>query len=123
MALSVLLAARAACAQPVDALAFTETQLSGVNWGQYTADVGTKHEIEDAAGIEVTDVRPNHESYRCLIGFYERDPDASKRKLTLFSGSTVPAPYYIRGYYDKVNNKKPFHTTATFCRRAATCSA
>jgi hypothetical protein len=74
------------------------------------AEVGTKHEVEDATAIEVTDVRPNHDDYRCLVGFYKRDPNPTKRRLTLFSGSTVPNPYYMRGYYNNVNSGTPFGT-------------
>jgi len=88
-------------------------------------EVGSKHEVENAASIDVTDVRPDHEGYRCLLGFYKRDPDKTKRRLTLFSGSTVPNPYYMRGYYNEVNNGTPFGTgcnmmpTGTYVFRVA----
>ena len=74
------------------------------------AEIGTRHEMENATSIEVTDVRPNHSDYRCLLGFYKRDADPTKRRLTLFSGSTVPNPHYMRGYYNKVNFGTPFST-------------
>ena len=74
------------------------------------AEIGTRHEVENATSIEVTDVRPNHSDYRCLLGFYKRDANPTKRRLTLFSGSTVPNPYYMRGYYNKVNFGTPFST-------------
>lgn len=73
-------------------------------------EVGTRHEVENARSIEVTDVRPNHSDYRCLLGFYKRDPNPANRRLTLFSGSTVPNPHYMRGYYNKVNFGTPFGT-------------
>jgi hypothetical protein len=73
-------------------------------------EIGTRHEVENATSIEVTDVRPNHSDYRCLLGFYKRDADPTKRRLTLFSGSTVPNPHYMRGYYNKVNFGTPFST-------------
>jgi hypothetical protein len=74
------------------------------------AEVGTRHEAENATSIEVTDVRPNHSDYRCLLGFYRRETDPARRRLTLFSGSTVPNPHYMRGYFNKVNFGTPFST-------------
>lgn len=81
----------------------------GLALGKAT-EIGTRHEVENATSIEVTDVRPNHSDYRCLLGFYKRDADPTKRRLTLFSGSTVPNPHYMRGYYNKVNFGTPFST-------------
>jgi hypothetical protein len=60
-----------------------------------------KNEIENARSVEVTDVRPDHSRFRCVVGFCIRKQDPSTRTLTLFSGSTVPK-MLMKAYYDKV---------------------
>ena len=57
------------------------------------------HEVERASSIDLVEVRPNHRDFRCTIGFYYR----ADQKLTLYSGSTVPAPFYMREYYHHQN--------------------
>ena len=63
------------------------------------ASLQSGHEHEKKSAIGLADVRPNHVDYRCVLGFYYRDAG----KMTLFTGSTVPCPYYLREYY------KDFH--------------
>jgi hypothetical protein len=53
------------------------------------------HEVERQTSIDLRDVRPDHQNFRCTIGFYYR----ADRKITLFTGSTVPAPHYMREYH------------------------
>jgi hypothetical protein len=63
------------------------------------ATLQSGHEQEKKASIGLADVRPNHVDYRCVLGFYYPD----EAKVTLFTGSTVPCPYYLREYYNKVH--------------------
>ena len=63
------------------------------------ATLQSGHEHEKEAAVGLADLRPNHIDYRCVVGFYYRDA----RKITLFTGSTVPCPYYLREYYNKVH--------------------
>ena len=55
------------------------------------------HEAVGQTSIPITEVRPNHSDFRCLIGVW----DTSSSLLTLFSASTVPCPYYMKNYYFK----------------------
>lgn len=57
------------------------------------------HEQEKKDSIGVKEVRPNHVDFRCVLGFYFRD----LKKLTLFTGSTVPAPFYMKSYLRRLN--------------------
>src|SRR5262249_20113451 len=69
-----------------------------------------KLEVENAQSINVTDIRPDHENYKCAIGFYVRTADASARRITLFAGSTVPNPFLMNAYRQKVlaHTPEPF---------------
>lgn len=49
--------------------------------------------------IELVDVRPDHVSFRCVLGFYYMNT----ARLTLLPGSTVPAVYYMEEYYKNVH--------------------
>jgi peptidoglycan hydrolase-like protein with peptidoglycan-binding domain len=64
-------------------------------------------EVEDSASIEITDVRPDHKNFRCLFGFYRRAPNSADRKLTLFTGSTVPNAEYVNEWFSYANGKIP----------------
>jgi hypothetical protein len=59
------------------------------------------HEQERQGSIGLSDVRPNHVNFRCTLGFYFR----GERKLTLFTGSTVPCPRYIKNHRNRVNGQ------------------
>ena len=63
------------------------------------ATLQSGHEHEKKTSIGLADVRPNHVDYRCAVGFYHR----GQGKITLFTGSTVPCPYYLREYYKNVH--------------------
>jgi hypothetical protein len=67
-------------------------------------------QIEDAGSVDVTDVRPDHQNYNCAIGFYVRTADSTARRITLFAGSTVPNPFLMNAYRQKVqaNTPEPF---------------
>lgn len=45
----------------------------------------------DAASLIVTDQRPDHRQFRCVIGVYDRD----RRRLSAFPASTVPNAHYV----------------------------
>ncbi|KQQ86781.1 hypothetical protein [Massilia sp. Leaf139] len=45
----------------------------------------------DAASIVVTDQRPDHRNFRCVMGAYDRD----RRRLSAFPASTVPNAHYV----------------------------
>ena len=61
---------------------------------------GGRHEEVQRASIRCMDTRPDHANFRCLLGFwYRRDG-----QVTLFSGSTVPCPRYMKNYYFKKND-------------------
>jgi hypothetical protein len=80
--------------------------LRGLALGKAT-EVGSKLEITDAPSVEVTDIRPDHQNYRCLVGFYKRTADVTKRSITLFAGSTVPNPFLMAAYRQKVLDHVP----------------
>ena len=67
------------------------------------------HEQERQTAIGLSDVRPNHQDFRCTLGFYYRQ----QRQLTLFTGSTVPCPKYIQNHYNIVHGLP--HTSSTNC--------
>jgi hypothetical protein len=78
------------------------------------AMLGGRHEEVERASIRCMDTRPDHANFRCLLGFwYLRDG-----RLTLFSGSTVPCPMYMKNYYFKKNGLPYEH--ATDCNMAPT---
>jgi hypothetical protein len=64
-------------------------------------------DVEDSASIEITDTRQDHKNFRCLIGFYRRAPNSADRKLTLFTGSTVPNAEYVNEWFSYANGKIP----------------
>jgi hypothetical protein len=70
----------------------------------------TKFEVEDARSVQVTDARPDHQNYRCLIGFYVRTAAPGTRTITLYAGSTVPNPFLMNAYRAKVqaHTHEPF---------------
>lgn len=64
------------------------------------------HEAVDQTKVRLRNVRPDHGSLRCVIGFYW--PDSGK--ISLFAGSTVPCPRYLAaqvGKSDTVANQLP----------------
>lgn len=64
------------------------------------------YENEEVDTATLKDIRPDHQNFHCLIGFYFR----ARKKLTLFSGSTVPCPRYMENYYRRKNDIKPYST-------------
>jgi Putative peptidoglycan binding domain len=72
------------------------------------------HEQLKKSAIGINDVRPDHRNFRCTLGFYFRGP----RQLTLFSGSTVPCPKYIKNYYNIVHHLP--HSSGTSCNMLPT---
>lgn len=55
------------------------------------------HEKIKKSSIRLRDARPNHRDFRCVLGFYY----LQERKITAFTGSTVPCP---KGVYNYSNN-------------------
>jgi predicted chitinase len=64
------------------------------------AMLGGSDEAIKRRSIRCMDIRPDHANFRCLLGFWYRGDD----RLTLFSGSTVPCPMYMKNYYFKKND-------------------
>jgi hypothetical protein len=52
------------------------------------------HDIEDADVVELNSVRPDHRNFRCVLGFYF----TGTRKLSVFTGSTVPCRRAVWGF-------------------------
>jgi hypothetical protein len=71
------------------------------------ADHNPTFQIEKSTTIQAVDVRPTHRDFRCLIGYYFRDKDSTKRSLSLYSGSTVPNPQYVTAYSNFVHHLPP----------------
>ena len=63
-------------------------------------------EIEDVASAWVTEARPDHRTFQCLIGFYRRASIAADRKFSLFTASTVPNAEYVEDWYLCANGRK-----------------
>jgi hypothetical protein len=64
------------------------------------------NETEEVDTATLKDIRPDHQNFHCLIGFYFR----ARRKVTLFSGSTVPCPRYMENYYRRKHDIEPYST-------------
>lgn len=62
-------------------------------------------EVESMASAWLTELRPDHKNFRCLIGFYERSQKADDRKITLFCASTVPNAEYVDSWFQYANPK------------------
>jgi peptidoglycan hydrolase-like protein with peptidoglycan-binding domain len=62
-------------------------------------------DVEDSASIFLTDGRPDHKNFRCLIGFYKRAANPADRSITLFVGSTVPNAKYVNSWNLYANSK------------------
>lgn len=58
------------------------------------ATLATGHEAEEVDEIELNNVRPDHRNFRCVIGYYF----VETRKLTLYTGSTVPCRKAVWGF-------------------------
>lgn len=58
------------------------------------AQLAAGHEIESAENVPLRQVPPNHRHFRCVLGFYFLD----ERRLTAYTGSTVPCRRAIYGY-------------------------
>lgn len=70
---------------------------------------GGVHERENQPSIDIEELRPDHVHFRCTLGFYFR----RDRRISLFTGSTVPCPYYMENYYLRINGLP--HKTSTGC--------
>ena len=55
-------------------------------FGLRGAKLTSGHQIEDAASLELKNVRPNHLTFCCILGFFDRD----NRRISAYTGSTVP---------------------------------
>jgi predicted chitinase len=75
---------------------------------------GGHHEEVRRASIRCMDTRPDHANFRCLLGFWYRKDG----RITLFSGSTVPCPRYMKNYYFKKNDLP--YQSKTDCNMAPT---
>ncbi|APG12026.1 hypothetical protein BKD09_27185 [Bradyrhizobium japonicum] len=64
-------------------------------------------ENENVASAWITERRPDHKTFRCLIGFYKRASRAQDRTLTLFAASTVPNAEYVESWFKYANGKAP----------------
>jgi hypothetical protein len=62
-------------------------------------------EVEEVASTWLTELRPDHKNFQCLIGFYERSPKVDQRKMTLFSASTVPNAEYVESWFQYASGK------------------
>ncbi|MBU6300815.1 MAG: peptidoglycan-binding protein [Verrucomicrobia bacterium] len=67
------------------------------------------HEAERRDRISLTETRPDHVHFKCTVGFYHR----AEGKITLYAGSTVPCPYYMRNYHLRMTGKA--HQTKEGC--------
>lgn len=64
----------------------------------------TKESIaEDRDWIEIEDTRPDHKSFCCTIGLYDRNA----RKITGYLASTVPVGTNMTAYYERVKTGRP----------------
>ena len=59
------------------------------------AELTAGHQVEDAASLDLRDVRPNHLTFCCVLGFYDRD----NRRLSAYTGSTVPNALSMTRYF------------------------
>ncbi len=64
-------------------------------FGLRGAELTDGHQIEDAASIEMRDVRPNHLTFRCVMGFFDRNNGT----LSAYTGSTVPNALSMTRYF------------------------
>ncbi len=58
------------------------------------AQLTSGHEIERADRVSLKQVRPDHRTFRCVIGFYH----LADRKLSAYTGSTVPCRLAVYSY-------------------------
>ena len=58
---------------------------------------------ENVSSITVTDQRPDHRDFRCIIGFY----DPSTRRLWAYQASTVPNAGYVFQCFSEFSAGKP----------------
>ena len=63
---------------------------------------------ETVDSVKLADVRPDHQSFRCTLGFYNR----ANRKLSAFRGSTVPNVEWMTNYYKKIHDIHPYRSTS-----------
>ena len=61
--------------------------------------VGDAASVVDADKVRLRAVRPDHESFRCLIGVFNSDT----RKISLYLGSTVPRRTGMLKFYNREN--------------------
>jgi hypothetical protein len=55
------------------------------------ASLGAGEKRENLASIPITDQRPDHRDFRCVIGVYDRET----KRLWAYRASTVPNPTYV----------------------------
>jgi hypothetical protein len=74
---------------------FAPDRLNGViALGIRGAALTSGNEVEEADEIELDNVRPDHRTFRCVIGYYF----TGSRKLSLYTGSTVPCRKAVWGF-------------------------
>jgi hypothetical protein len=61
--------------------------------------VGGDHAQEDRTALRLKDQRPDHSSFRCVIGVYDR----GAKKLWAYTASTVPNANGVLANYNRVN--------------------
>ncbi len=64
-------------------------------FGLRGAELTAGHQVENATSLDVRDVRPNHLTFRCVMGFFNRDSG----RLSAYTGSTVPNAASMRRYF------------------------
>lgn len=69
-------------------------------FGLRGAALASGHQTENTTSINLKDVRPNHLTFRCVMGFYDR----SSGRLWAYTASTVPNALSMTRYY-KWQNK------------------
>jgi hypothetical protein len=68
-------------------------------------DAAPPLDVEDTATTWITETRPDHRHFRCLIGFYTRASSAAGRRFSLFTASTVPNAKYVENWYLYANGR------------------
>lgn len=72
----------------------------GLRGGQLTGG----DSFEDVASVEITDIRPDHETFCCTIGVLNQ----SSGTISAFLASTVPNAKFMTNYYRKKHGLAPF---------------
>jgi hypothetical protein len=96
-------------ANRMDPVGFDDTvalAIRGARLGRL-ADPRPPLDIEDVAATPLTETRPDHRDFKCLIGFYRRVGNAAARSFSLFTASTVLNPKYVEDWFLYANGRQP----------------